>query len=458
MATSRKRPPPEDDVQPQQVEAECPFTVIHPNPNETNTPDLFAKRRRQQPYTAWYDHIFKQQLSSKISRQISPFTPFGKFNTKNGNSNGNGNGNGNSNGNGNGNQYGYGYGYGYGYRNTMERYYQVLPHQKWMDMTSYNSFVLNGVKFYSEDFIFVANSSTIERQKNPPTEPSQQPQPRPKSVDDWVARILEIRASDEHHVYARIYWMYRPDELPAGTLAGKKLIQGRQSYHGRNELIASNHMDVINVVSVTAQATVNQWDELNEDEVHKALYWRQGLDLRNMELSSAFPRCKCNLPENPDKRLINCSNTECRRWLHDDCLVHEALMRTFARLGNEKPYLKLEEVKKEPESDERPFSPSALGTGTGTGTGTKSISYVGHGGIEDRTTVTVSGPKRNARRRQKSEIQRHHHKPYEGLFSGIVIGDASPPVIEIRDLRENVGGSKSWTETFDCLLCGTQIY
>lgn len=98
--------------------------------------------------------------------------------------------------------------------------------------------------------------------------------------------------------------MYWPDELPQGTQEGKKSIRGRQSYHGQNELIASNHsmcgtwrgrrtagaltfsvVDVINVVSVTAQATVNQWDETNEDEVQQALYWRQAFDVRSMELS-----------------------------------------------------------------------------------------------------------------------------------------------------------------------------
>jgi hypothetical protein len=69
------------------------------------------------------------------------------------------------------------------------------------------------------------------------------PQRRKKSDDDWVARILEIRASDEHHVYARVYWMYWPDELPEGTLDGKKYVRGRQPYHGNNELIASNHSE-----------------------------------------------------------------------------------------------------------------------------------------------------------------------------------------------------------------------
>lgn len=86
--------------------------------------------------------------------------------------------------------------------------------------------------------MYVANEATIERQKagNP-----QAMGPIRKSDDDWVARILEIRAADEHHVYARVYWMYSPDELPSNTLDGKKTVHGRQPYHGKNELIASNH-------------------------------------------------------------------------------------------------------------------------------------------------------------------------------------------------------------------------
>jgi len=96
---------------------------------------------------------------------------------------------------------------------------------------------VNGVKYFSEGFIYVANDSSIERQKGATGEV----QPRKKSDDDWVARILEIRASDEHHVYARVYWMYWPDELPANTHEGKKTVAGRQPYHGLNELIASNH-------------------------------------------------------------------------------------------------------------------------------------------------------------------------------------------------------------------------
>jgi hypothetical protein len=77
----------------------------------------------------------------------------------------------------------------------------------------------NGTKYFSESFIYVANDTSMERQKAVDNNDSMQR--RKKAADDWVARILEIRASDEHHVYARVYWMYWPDELPQGRAMAK---------------------------------------------------------------------------------------------------------------------------------------------------------------------------------------------------------------------------------------------
>ncbi|RYP43096.1 hypothetical protein DL770_011850 [Monosporascus sp. CRB-9-2] len=426
MATARKRPRP--DVE--ETQAECPFTVIHPDPNEKQKK---AKRRRQGSEG--------QTPPPKVLLQPSPFSPMGKFKDPN---------------------------------NTLDRHYQVQPFQKWVDMTRYNSFVLNGVKYYSEGFIFVANSSTIERQKNP----NEALQPRKKSDDDWVARILEIRASDEHHVYARVYWMYWPDELPAGTQEGRRTIQGRQSYHGQNELIASNHMDVINVVSVTAAATVNQWDETNEDEVQPALYWRQAFDVRSMELSSAEPRCRCNRPENPDKRLIGCTNSECKKWLHDDCLVHEALLNTYKRLGTDKPH-KPTPIKEEQENGEepkRPLSPSESGAAQ---TAQQSIDVKPEdqrttirlgdlekngsaAKMEESMTVAVASgteSKKRGRPRKSEPSDPGTAKPYEGLFEAFIMNDINPPTLEIKDRRENVtGGEKRWMERINCIVCGHQIH
>lgn len=95
MATSRKRPRHEESTE---NVAECPFTVIHPDPNEK---EKKTKRRRGGSEE-------RPAPPPKIHLQVSPFSPIGKFNGKD---------------------------------NTMDRHYQIAPFAKWMDMTRYNSFV-----------------------------------------------------------------------------------------------------------------------------------------------------------------------------------------------------------------------------------------------------------------------------------------------------------------------------
>ena len=55
----------------------------------------------------------------------------------------------------------------------------------------------------------------------------------------WVAKVLEVRAKDNQHVYLRVFWLYWPDELP----------NGRQPYHGANEFIMSNAMDIVDAMT-----------------------------------------------------------------------------------------------------------------------------------------------------------------------------------------------------------------
>ncbi|KAI0136222.1 hypothetical protein BJ170DRAFT_677102 [Xylariales sp. AK1849] len=425
MATARKRPRPETD----ESQAECPFKVVHPNPNDKDKKQKQKKRRRHESDSPAPD--------PKMPLQTSPFAPTGKFKDPS---------------------------------NTMDRHFLVEPNKEWVGMTRYNSFVLNGVKYFSEGFIFVANNSTIERQRNP----GEAIQPRKKSDDDWVARILEIRASDEHHVYARVYWMYWPDELPEGTQDGKRLVASRQPYHGINELIASNHMDVINVVSVTASAIVNQWDEQNEEEVQSALYWRQAIDVRTMELSSVELRCRCNCPENPDKTLIGCTNDECKKWLHDDCLTHEALLDTYKRLGKDKPHksLPVKEEEAAANGPKRPLSPSESGAAQTAQQSidvkpeeTRTIKLADVENAPDAMVIDAKGdgtipvasnsePKKRGRPRKSEVPETDDSKPYLGLFEAVIRNDLSPPVVEINDLRQGVtGGEKSWTEPIRCMLC-----
>ena len=86
-----------------------------------------------------------------------------------------------------------------------------------------------------------------------------------KEPDFWVAKVLEVRASDQQHVYLRVFWLYWPDELPGG----------REKYHGQNEVVMSNHMDIIDAMTVSGAADVRLWHEKDEDEELPSLFFRQ---------------------------------------------------------------------------------------------------------------------------------------------------------------------------------------
>ncbi|KAF5132934.1 hypothetical protein E5D57_003556 [Metarhizium anisopliae] len=151
---------------------------------------------------------------------------------------------------------------------SMSLPYIVEPRKRWRAMTRYHNFILNGRKYRTHDFVYVANDDSIAAQKTASREEDGGSLPRLTKY--WVAKILEIRAADEHHVYARIYWMYSPDELPPNTRYGEESIE----------------VDVINVISIVTQAQVHQWIESNDDEVRDALYWRQAFNIATLQLSS----------------------------------------------------------------------------------------------------------------------------------------------------------------------------
>lgn len=122
----------------------------------------------------------------------------------------------------------------------------------------------------------------------------------------WVAKILEIRASDEYHVYARIYWMYSPGDLPRDVLDGDSLVGDRRYIYSQNELVASNHsefghyqppnvlvrtaltsalVDIINVVSVARKAAVHEFGQKDDDKIQSCPYWRRAFDYLTSQLS-----------------------------------------------------------------------------------------------------------------------------------------------------------------------------
>jgi hypothetical protein len=61
------------------------------------------------------------------------------------------------------------------------------------------------------------------------------------------------------------------------------------------------------VVSVTMQATVNQWIESDDEDDQTAFYWRQAFDVRNSQLSvgQGMRPCKSEIQANILSSLWN---------------------------------------------------------------------------------------------------------------------------------------------------------
>ncbi|KAK5987560.1 hypothetical protein PT974_11692 [Cladobotryum mycophilum] len=270
--------------------AHCPYSATTIGDSIPDSSDTHASKKRKSNGPA---------NSQRLPLQPSPFQPTGKFKSSEG----------------------------------LDSFYKVEPAESWHEMTRYNSFVLHGCKYFIDDFVYISNQATVAQQSK-----AVLPDDGSKKVNDyWVARILEVRAKDQYHVYARIYWMYWPEDLPTLTLGNKK-VYARQPYHGQHELVASNHMDVINVVSVSTIAKVKHWIESNDDDVQDALYWRQAYDTRFHQLSAIDLVCRCSKPANPDSLLVGCTNAECEIWLHYDCLLHDVLIRVYDALGTDTPH------------------------------------------------------------------------------------------------------------------------
>jgi hypothetical protein len=81
--------------------------------------------------------------------------------------------------------------------------------------------------------------------------------------------------------------MYWPEELPPTKTKAPDAVSalsGKRTYHGETELIASNYMEVLDVLSFAGKAEVSQYLE-EDDNVPSKLYWRQTFCRETQELS-----------------------------------------------------------------------------------------------------------------------------------------------------------------------------
>lgn len=97
------------------------------------------------------------------------------------------------------------------------------------------------------------------------------------SETQWKAQVLEVRALDSEHVFIRVAWLNRPEDLATGRLP----------HHGKHELIITNEMDVIDAMSVNGSLDVVALDDQDDESaaIEDQYFWRQTFDLVNKKFS-----------------------------------------------------------------------------------------------------------------------------------------------------------------------------
>ncbi|RMD40087.1 hypothetical protein DV735_g5061, partial [Chaetothyriales sp. CBS 134920] len=175
--------------------------------------------------------------------------------------------------------------------------YGIRPGSKWSEMRRYRN-----VKYQETDFpidTFILVNRTYPPPPPPPADATQEEVLNYQRTNTWVGKIQETRAEDEHRVFLRVFWLYWPQELPDGP----------QPYHGQQELVLSNHAEVVEATTISGRAEVSHWTEEDDDDEERPLYplfWRQTFDLNpgpdgKPTLSALRKHCVCRKEYNPDR-------------------------------------------------------------------------------------------------------------------------------------------------------------
>ncbi|KAL8670726.1 MAG: hypothetical protein Q9168_004753 [Polycauliona sp. 1 TL-2023] len=185
---------------------------------------------------------------------------------------------------------------------------QIRPEAIWASLTKYNSFIIHNHKHGVHHYALVSRFQPLPKIHDP------------CEIDEEViypARILEIRAKDAKNVYIRLYWLYMPDHLPSG----------RQPYHGKDELIATNHMEIVDASRVIKPITVVDLRRREGSGPTPEMYWRQTFHVLTEEVSPPQSHCICANPVCPDDTLVRCTNPQCALTLHGKCIEDAKLAK-----------------------------------------------------------------------------------------------------------------------------------
>ncbi|GAB7348819.1 hypothetical protein MBLNU459_g7533t1 [Dothideomycetes sp. NU459] len=299
---------------------------------------------------------------------------------------------------------------------TMDVEYLVDPHTKWTRLKEYKKFTVGGETHSVGDILLVRHNETSN------------PSGHVDLKEQWKARVLEVRALSEYHVFLCVIWFESPEDLPGG----------RKRYHGKNELVVSNQMSIIDAMTVNGGINIRYWDDADENSKipeEEEYFWRQIYE-KNLiagggkgtgKVSELHKICFCEEPHNPDEKIIYCE--ACKNWLHTTCIAEDAVKRASKRT-----------LKPEDETDETDNTSSEAST-------------TDQNNLESSKSVkNQSRAKRKSKGRQLDGTN-EDESAFVSFTAKVEAPDDGKPKITVEDM----GVRKQWDEDVKCLICQTII-
>ncbi|KAK4565531.1 hypothetical protein LTR86_004148 [Recurvomyces mirabilis] len=186
--------------------------------------------------------------------------------------------------------------------------YEIKPLNNWESLRRYKKFTVGNESIAVGEHILVKHDVSEDQKID--------------IAAQWKAKVLEVRALDPEHVYIRVAWLNRPEDLDSG----------RKDYHGLNELIPTNHMDIIDAMTVNGRLELYHWAEEDDESAMPGIgehFWRQTYDFAGTKTFSELRHiCIDDRPQNPDKMILQCPSETCGKWMHLKCIAEAAVGQT----------------------------------------------------------------------------------------------------------------------------------
>ncbi|KAJ6481896.1 hypothetical protein C8R45DRAFT_1003382 [Mycena sanguinolenta] len=156
-----------------------------------------------------------------------------------------------------------------------------------------------------------------------------------QSHDYWICKIVDVRARNEHDVWALVEWLYSASDAA-------RINKGFDGSHcGKYERLQSNHRDCVSSNCFDGLARVKQFDPTSLDQEKISgdeFYCRYTVNTTNKSISpTPTPTCICGCLYNPSDPALKsvmhlCLQPSCRKYYHRGCVTPTRTSTPYERI------------------------------------------------------------------------------------------------------------------------------